>query len=90
MRLRTEHMKPSQVLRLTQYHGTYDRAVAWLAVENPNKKFGPMANEYDFAILVVADLFGIECGQVQHDVMQAQKREAIKLIRSVKDRRLSV
>lgn len=69
MKLTTTHLKPSAVLRLDRYFGTYDRAIALIATEYTDHQ-----TALDAAYLI-ADLFGIEVGQVTHDVMMACKRE---------------
>lgn len=74
MQLQTSDAKPSAVLRLDRYFGTYDRAVAWLAVNG---------GEADSEMLI-ADLYGIEPGQVKHDVVMARKREAKRPRRSIR------
>lgn len=68
MMLKTDDLRPSQVLRMQQYFGTYDRAVALAAVEYPVERGSEVFG-------VIADLYGVEIGQVEYDVAQARKRE---------------
>lgn len=57
------------------YRSTYDCAIAWIACHDPAVKHGSGELAQSISIILVADLYGVEPGQVVHDVMQAHRRE---------------
>lgn len=83
MILKTDGIRPSVVLQHERFFGTYDRAVAWVAVHG-GRRFGMKSELACF----IADLYGIEIGQVVSDVDQAREREKQKPVRSISERRL--
>lgn len=85
MQLKTNDLRPSVVLQYERWFGTYDRAVAWLACHG-----GWRLSEKSETVVLVADLYGVEPGQVAHDAKMARKREKAqpRNVKSIREQRL--
>lgn len=71
-------LHPSEILRRTEWLNTYERACAWVALEDDNGSDERLRVDVLHAMLTVcltADTFGREQGEVAHDVVLLRRRE---------------